>query len=84
MPDGSIAENWIEALDGNTILNHADYLGFWSTGTINFEGQVGEQQRPGDTLRNLMDIPNISIPVDRANIRMFVTADGSRANVEFG
>ena len=24
-PDGSIAENWIETTDGDTILNHADY-----------------------------------------------------------
>ena len=76
MPDGSVAENWIETLDGNTILNHADYLGYWGTGNINLEGQVGEWNGEG-TLRNLMDIPNISIPVDRYDISMFVTTDDS-------
>ena len=76
MPDGSVAENWIETSDGNMILNHADYFGFWSTGNINLEGQVGERNGDG-TLRNLMDIPSISIPVDKDNIRMFVTTDGN-------
>ena len=27
-PDGSIAENWIETTDGDTILNHADYIAY--------------------------------------------------------
>ena len=76
MPDGSVAENWIETPDGNTILNHADYFGFWSTGNINLDGQVGERNG-GGTLRNLMDIPNISISIDRDNIPMSVTTDGS-------
>ena len=76
MPDGSVAENWIETRDGNTILNHADYLGFWSTGNINQDGQVGVQNGHG-TLQNLMDTPSIAIPVDGANIPMFVTADGN-------
>ena len=71
MPDGSVAENWIETSDGNTILNHADYLGFWSTNT----GQ-GRQQNGAGTLQNLMDIPSIFFPVDKDNIPMFVTADG--------
>ena len=71
-PDGSVAENWIETSDGNTILNHADYLGFWST-------NIGQerQQNGANALQNLMDIPSIFIPVDRDNIPMFVTADGS-------
>ena len=76
MPDGSVAENWIETRDGNTILNHADYFGYWSTGNINQDGQVGVQNGHG-TLQNLMDIPSIAIPVDGANIPMFVTADGN-------
>ena len=76
MPDGSVAENWIETPDGNTILNHADSFGFWSTGNINLEGQVGERNGNG-TLQNLMDIPNIFIPVDTDNISMFVTTEGS-------
>ena len=74
MPDGSVAEKWIETRDGNTILNHADYLGFWSPGSGN--GQERELNGSG-ALRNLMDIPNISIPIGRAdNTPMFVTTDG--------
>ena len=76
MPDGSVAENWIETLDGNTILNHADYLGYWSTGNVNLDGQVGVQNGE-DTLRNLMDIPDISTPLGTDNIPMLVTTDGS-------
>ena len=66
MPDGSVAEKWIETRDGNTILNHADYFGFRSTGHI-FNG--------AGALQNLMDIPNISLFFP--NIPMFVTLDGS-------
>ena len=76
MPDGSVAENWIETRDGNTILNHADYFGYWSTGNINNDGQVGVQNG-GGTLQNLMDIPSIAIPVSGENISMFVATDGS-------
>ncbi|MXZ01280.1 T9SS type A sorting domain-containing protein, partial [Candidatus Poribacteria bacterium] len=76
MPNRSVAENWIETPDGNTILNHADSFGFWSTGNINLDGQVGEWNG-GGTLQNLMDIPNIFIPIDRDNISMFVTTDGN-------
>ena len=65
MPDGSVAEKWIETRDGNTILNHADYFGYWSTGHI-FNGK--------GTLQNLMDIPNIELFF--GNIPMFVTTDG--------
>ena len=66
MPDGSVAEDWIETSDGNTILNHADYFGYRSTGRI-LNGAGG--------LQNLMDIPNISLFFP--NIPMFVTLDGS-------
>ena len=76
MPDGSVAENWIETPDGNTILNHASYLGFWSTGNTNFDRQIG-QQNGGGTLQNLMDIPNIWIDILQNNISMVVTEDGS-------
>ena len=54
--------------DGNTILNHADYFGFQSTGGL------GNLTAPG-ALQNLMDIPNISLFFP--NIPMFVTLDGS-------
>lgn len=76
MPDGSVAEKWIESFDGNTILNHASSLGFWSTGNTNFGGQVGQQNGDG-TLQNLMDIPNIRIDTRRNNIPMTVTEDGN-------
>ena len=66
MPNGSVAEDWIETSDGNTILNHADYFGFQSTGGLGNNG-------PG-ALQNLMDIPNISLLFP--NIPMFVTLDG--------
>ena len=66
MPDGSVAEDWIETSDGNTILNHADYFGFQSTGGLGNNGPGG--------LQNLMDIPNI---LAFNNTPMFVTTDGS-------
>ena len=66
MPDGSVAEKWIETRDGNTILNHADYFGFGSTGNISNER---------GTLQNLMDIPDIEYYF--GSVPMFVTTDGS-------
>ena len=75
MPDGSIAENWIETLDGNTILNHADYFGFWSTSNTNSESEK-RTWNGGGTLQNLMDIPSIFIPTNTDNIPMFVTTEG--------
>ena len=69
MPEGSVAENWIETPDGNTILNHADYFGFRSTDQRHRNGAA--------MLQNLMDIPGIFIPTDRFNIPMFVTPQGS-------
>ena len=55
-PDGSIAENWIETMDGDTILNHADYIAYntdydvdkvteWNPGEDT--GAVGSNQRGG-------------------------------------
>lgn len=51
-PDGSVAEMWIESIDGNTILNHGDYFGYVSSG--NRENGVG-------ALQALMDIPHITM-----------------------
>ena len=74
--DGSIAENWIETLDGDTILNQSDYLGWSSSG--------GSQESHGDldygsntygALRNLMDNPNIVIDVSLLQIPMLITED---------
>lgn len=68
-PDGSIAENWIETTDGDTILNQADYLGYYSSdGTPNYKA----------TLQNLMDLPNVDINVEHfENLFMHVTESGS-------
>lgn len=66
-PDGSIAENWIETPDGDTILNQADYLGWNSTGGGNTAGG----------LQNLMDIPDIRFFFPGAGSIMSVTPDGS-------
>ncbi|RKU30510.1 hypothetical protein C6499_06165 [Candidatus Poribacteria bacterium] len=82
-PDGSIAENWIETTDGDTILNHADYIAWNSdfevgevTGIVRTE-DVGVNQEGG--LQNLMDNPTISLR-DHRNIMspktMIVTSDG--------
>ena len=63
-PDGSVAENWIETSDGNTILNHGDWI-FWGGG-----GAKNSEQG----LQNMMDIPGIMMFGDTP---MSVTATGS-------
>ncbi len=68
-PDGSVAENWIETTDGDTILNHADYFGYNSS-----EGKANER----GAMQNLMDLPEIEINVYEHNVDMFVTVEGSR------
>ena len=86
-PDGSIAENWIETTDGDTILNHADYIAYntdydvdkvseWTPGEDT--GAVGSNRRDG--LRNLMDNPDIYLVVEggsRRSASMIVTSDGN-------
>lgn len=71
-PDGSIAENWIETTDGDTILNHADYIAYVSD-------QDGRANREGG-LQNLMDNPDIQIWRDATGLpvkaNMIVTSDG--------
>ena len=84
-PDGSVAENWIETSDGNTILNHADYLG-WNTQADPFKSNLPPDEwrqttfsvgtNEWHTLQNLMDLPNITFNTDRNDIPMFVTEDG--------
>ena len=56
-PDGSVAENWIESTDGNTILNHGDYFGFWGGG---HQEELGFQNGV-EALQALMDIPHITM-----------------------
>lgn len=68
-PNGSVAENWIETTDGDTILNHADYFGYNSS-----EGKANER----GAMQNLMDLPEIEIDVYEHNVPMYVTAEGSR------
>ena len=50
LPDGSIAEAFIETTDGDAFINHAEYM-FW--------GGVGGNETGG--LQNMMDIPTISM-----------------------
>jgi hypothetical protein len=61
--DGSIAETFIETTDGDTFINHADYM-FWGLGGRNEEGG----------LKNMMDIDNIVMWDD--DTAMTVTAEG--------
>ncbi len=56
-PDGSVAENWIESTDGNTILNHGDYFGFWGGG---HREELGVQNGV-EALQAIMDIPHITM-----------------------
>ena len=76
--NGSIAENWIETTDGNTILNHAEYIGYYV--------DVGTGNRNWDTvgvhgLQNLMDNPNITSFIHGQGyddpLPMIVTSDGT-------
>ena len=80
-PDGSVAENWIETTDGDTILNHADYIGYNTDFDVDkapeLAGQgihaVGSNRLGG--LQNLMDNPNIDL-FTAGVASMIVTADG--------
>lgn len=90
--DGSVAENWIETTDGDTILNHADYLGWNSEGDSNEVFYTPEEMlvTPGEewhsvnvgqnrhkTLRNLMDNLIILLYDDPdERFLMSVTPDG--------
>ena len=73
-PDGSVAENWIESTDGNTILNHGDYFGFWAGGN---EEELGDQNGV-EALQAILDIPHITMwdfGLEN-NTPMIVTKDG--------
>ncbi len=50
MPDGSVAELFIESTDGDAIINHADWMFYVSTTTNSAGG-----------LQNMMDIPLITM-----------------------
>lgn len=65
-PDGSIAENWIESTDGDTIMSQADYLGYNTT-----EGKANER----GALQNLMDIEDIEIDVYTHDTYMTLTEE---------
>ncbi len=66
--EGSIAELWIESTDGDTILNQADYLGYYSSdGTANNKAP----------LQNLMDLPKLDINVEYfEELPMYLTEHG--------
>ena len=87
-PDGSVAENWIETSDGNTILNQADYLGWNSSVTLDRQptdpdyGDVQYGWNGADALKNLMDLPAIELAF--ADDRMLVTADGTALTPSLG
>ncbi len=75
--DGSIAENWIETLDGDTILNQSDYFGWSSSGGSREEhGELGYGLNTYGALQHLMDNPQISIDVSVLQIPMIITEDG--------
>ena len=83
-PDGSVAENWIETSDGDTILNHAGYLGYSSDvdviGEWTPESKETISTNEHGTLRNLMDHPSISLFPNSSDVPpypfMSVTSDG--------
>ena len=62
--DGSIAETFIETTDGDTFINHADYM-FW--------GLAGRNEEGG--LKNMMDIDGITMWDD--DTPMTVTSEGA-------
>lgn len=90
-PDGSIAENWIETMDGDTVLNHADYIAYntdydvdkiteWNPIMADGPVEAGEVQAVGSNvergLRNLMDNPNISLFAPVPNPRVIGASTG--------
>ena len=78
--DGSIAENWIETTDGDTILNHADYIAFNSELDVDDEDLIFGHSNDEWGLRNLMDNPNIRLFIQgnpEKSSLMVVTPDGS-------
>ena len=66
MPDGSIAELFIESTDGDAIINHGDWM-FYVI-------ERRDRQRRGG-LQNMMDIPGIAMWGD--NTPVVVTAEGT-------
>ena len=83
-PDGSIAENWIESRDGDTILNHASYLGWNSDADVDKVDHLPAEELYGvdlginrhGAMQNLMDNPEIDLYVGEISIPMVVTEDG--------
>ena len=64
-PDGSIAERFIESTDGDTIINHADYMFYvgWesSTDPSSPESSGSYIWNQDQGLQNIMDIPSITM-----------------------
>ena len=82
-PDGSIAENWIETTDGDTILNHADYFGWNSSGDVPDDdlNTASQGANGAGAFQNLMDNSNISLFASIGGgsgpVSMIVTSDGT-------
>ena len=85
-PDGSTAEQWIESQDGDTIMNHADYIG-WTSHHDPHKISPPPDDWPsaipidvglnkGFALRHLMDNPFITIDFRSGNKPMSVTNEG--------
>ena len=70
MPDGSIAEAFIESTDGDMILNHADYMFY-----VGSDEAGGRVENAVGGLQNMMDIPGITMWDD--DTPMTVTHEGS-------
>ena len=64
-PDGSIAERFIESTDGDTIINHADYMFYvgWESSTDPSSGESSGNYiwNRSQGLQNIMDIPSITM-----------------------
>ena len=64
-PDGSIAERFIESTDGDTIINHADYMFYvgWESSTDPSSGESSGNDiwNQSQGLQNIMDIPSITM-----------------------
>ena len=81
-PDESIAENWIETTDGDTILNHADYIAYNTDYYVDNKliewtptHWTGGGSNAGQGLQNLMD--NLNISLFSHSPSMIVTPDGT-------
>ena len=72
--DGSIAENWIETTDGDTILNQADYLGWNSEGDSSKLADMSQETLQKALVTAGGEWPDVS--VGRKPLRRFAKSHG--------